>query len=368
MHAHPSLIRLHGSARPARRLRTGQSLASALGYASVTQAQAKEWFHSEQARPLGSGGMGVTRVLQLPSGVDIVIKKVTTEGLAEQMYGDDEEMKEEEWKNADDENGQVFREAAMQEDKAHMEAWRRFEKDSGCAEFLSEPAVMEWPQVDESAYPPEYPDAEEGSYLVQTFASVPGLKTMTFLDFYRLLAEPGYATKLRRDDKFQIARAFGTLLGCLANARMLHVDMNDRNLLLLSNLEDATQFRFAWRLIDWGSGRAVAAADAKREVQMCFDTPNPGVESIPGFKLAGGDSTCYHENEAEYGTVVKLSRALRNENADPPVDEAELVYPVEVVKWVREGYSGQTQLQVPPSVVEEAEQRLAADRAARAGR
>ena len=363
MHAHPSLIRLHGSARPARRLRTGQSLASALGYASVTQAQAKEWFHSEEARPLGHGAMGLTRELRLPSGVHVVIKKVTTAGYADEEFKSEEE-KMSVWEEDDSMMGESFRENAMKEYYAHMEAWKRFETDVPCAEFLSEPAVMEWPAKDGD----EYPDAEKGSYLVQTFASVPGLKTMTFLDFYRQLAEPGYATKLCRNDKFQIARAFGTLLGCLANARMLHVDMNDRNLLLLSNLEDATQFRFAWRLIDWGSGRAVAEADAEREVQMCFDTPNPGVESIPGFKLAGEDPTCYHENEAEYGTVLKLSRALRNENADPPVDEAELVYPVEVVKWVREGYSEQTRLQVPPSVVEEAAQRLAADRAARAGR
>jgi len=363
------LIRLRssdGSAQPAGRLRTAQSLASALGGAPVTQEQAKAWFHSEQARPLGHGGMGVTRVLQLPSGVDIVIKKVTTEGYADEAYGDDEEMKMEEWKEADGDMGELFREEAMKEYRAHTEAWTRFAKDGPCPEFLSEPAVMVWPDKDQNAYPPEYPDAEKGSYLVQTFAGVPGLKTMPFLAFSRLLAEPGHATKLRRGDKIQVAHAFGTLLGCLANARMLHVDMNEQNLLVLNNLEDSTEFRFAWRLIDWGSGRAVAAGDAEREVEMCFDTPKPGVESIPGFKLAGQDPACYHENEERYGIVLALYRMFRNDDADPPVDDAERVYPVEVVSWVREGYGAQTRLQVPPSVVAEAEQRLAAERAARA--
>lgn len=353
----PNLTRLRSSGdgsspRPAQRRRAAQSLASALGReAPVSQERAKEWFYDANARRLGCGAFGATRVLKHPpSGMDIVIKKVTDDGGIDE-FCDTEGEKKDEWGESDENMGAMFREWAQKEYDAHIEAWDRFSRDPPCAEFLAEPAKMTF-ETDPSA----------GSYLVQAYASVAGLKTMALPAFGRLLEAPG--RRLHKNDKLQIAHSFGKLLGCLANARMLHKDMNEQNVLLLNNLEDAeaSEFRFAWRLIDWGGGEPVAALTPGRAIEMCFDAPEPGDALIPGFRLVDDPSgTCHHEHEGRYGVVKALHEMLRGD------DETERLQFVEVVEWVRGGYVAQTRLAVPPSVVAAAMQRLDAERAARQG-
>ena len=199
--ARPSLIRLDSSGPPpAQQQRTERK---------ISQELAKEWFRDEvHSKELGAGGYGETRTYEVQDaeyraalGPVVVVKHFNDDG-----YEDDDML--------------VIRELARREHDAHHAAWKRMPPD--CRQYLAQPATMSFED-----------DPNVGSYLVQTLVGEEGLATMSWGKFDEMLATTG--VQLDRADKVWIAQSFGDMLGCIANARMVHKDFNTENVLVLTN-------------------------------------------------------------------------------------------------------------------------------------
>jgi hypothetical protein len=192
-------------------------------------------------------------------------------------------------------------------------------------------------------------DPNVGSYLVQTLVGEEGLATMSWGKFDEMLATTG--AQLDRADKVWIAQSFGDMLGCIANARMVHKDFNTENVLVLTNFGEKP-LRFEWRLIDWGIAVVRGQADEVLDPELCSDDLY-GWEGAPGFRFARGEGTCHGEKP---GVVRTLYLMLRGSD----------VLDADVAQWIREGFAAKTGLRIPPSLADAHRERRKAEEAARA--
>jgi len=317
--ATPSLIRLDSSGPPpAQQQRTERK---------ISQELAKEWFRDEvHSKELGAGGYGETRTYEVQDaeyraalGPVVVVKHFNDDG-----YDDDEML--------------LIRELARREHDAHHAAWKRMPSD--CRQYLAQPATMSFED-----------DPNVGSYLVQTLVGEEGLATMSWGKFDEMLATTG--AQLDRADKVWIAQSFGDMLGCIANARMVHKDFNTENVLVLTNFGEKP-LRFEWRLIDWGIAEVRGQADEVLDPELCSDDLY-GWEGAPGFRFARGEGTCHGEKP---GVVRTLYLMLRGSD----------VLDADVAQWIREGFAAKTGLRIPPSLADAHRERRKAEDAARAAR
>lgn len=315
----PGLTRLGSSGPPpAQRQRTERA---------ISQELAKEWFRDEvHSKELGAGGYGETRTYEVQDaeyraalGPVVVVKHFED--------GDEEADME------------AIRELAKREHDAHHAAWDRMPPD--CRQYLAQPAMMSFED-----------DPNVGAYLVQTLVGEEGLTTMSWGKFNEMLATTG--AQLDRADKVWIAQSFGDMLGCIANARMVHKDFNPENVLVLTNFGEP--LRFEWRLIDWGIAEVRGQADEALDPELCSDDLY-GWEGVPGFRFARGEGTrhwaCHGEKP---GVVRSLYLMLRGSD----------VLDADVAKWIREGFAAKTGLLIPPSLAAAHRERQAAEEAARA--
>ena len=316
----PSLIRLGSSGpAPAQRPRTERA---------ISQELAKEWF--KRGKELGAGGYGETKTYEVQDteyraalGPVVVVKRFNDDG-----YDDDDML--------------AIRELARREHDAHHEAWKRMPPD--CQQYLAQPATMSFED-----------DVNVGSYLVQALVGEEGLTTLSWGKFGEMLDTTG--TQLDPGYKEWIARSFGDMLGCIANARMVHKDFNSENVLMLTNLGQpgsSGALRFEWRLIDWGIADVRGQRDQALEPALCADDLY-GWEAMPGFRFVGGDGTCHGEKP---GLVRSMYLLLRGDN----VLDADVAY------WIRKGFADKTGLRTPPSLEAAWQERRKAEEAARAAR
>lgn len=315
----PSLIRLDSSGPPPAQQQRKER--------AISQELARQWFRA--GKELGAGGYGETKTYEVQDaeyraalGPVVVVKHFED--------GDD------------DADMQAIRELAQREYDAHRAAWKRMPPD--CQQYLAQPAEMSFDD-----------DVNVGSYLVQALVAAKGLTTMSWGKFNEMLFTTG--TQLDPADKKWIAQSFGDMLGCIANARMVHKDFNTENVLMLTNLGEprySGNLRFQWRLIDWGIAEVPGGADAALDPELCSDDLY-GWEGVPGFRFAGGDGTCHGEKP---GLVQSLYLMLRGDN----VLDADVAY------WIRQGFADKTGLGIPESLVKALKERREAEEAVRAAR
>lgn len=320
-HYTPSLIRLDSSGPPpAQRQRTARP---------ISQELAKQWFWDEtHSKPLGAGGYGETRTYEVQ---DAEYRDALGPVVVVKYFEDGDE----------DADMLAIRELAQREHNAHHAAWDRMPPD--CQQYLAQPAEMSFQD-----------DVNVGSYLVQTLVGKAGLTTMSWGKFNEMLFTTG--AQLTPPDKEWIAKSFGDMLGCIANARMVHKDFNPENVLVLTNLGEAGPFRlrFEWRLIDWGIAEVRGQADEALDPELCSDDLY-GWEGVPGFRFASGEGTCHGEKP---GVVGSLYRMLRGSD----------VLDADVAQWIREGFADKTGLLIPQSLAKAHRERREAEEAARAAR
>lgn len=315
----PSLIHLASSGPPpAQKQRT---------VGAISQELAKEWYRDpDHSKYLGAGGYGETKTYEVQDAAyrdalgPVVVVKYFEDG------DDDADM-------------EAIRELAQREYYAHRAAWERMPPD--CQQYLAQPAEMSFDD-----------DVNVGSYLVQTLVGKAGLTTLSWGKFGEMLDTTGI--QLTPPDKEWIATSFGDMLGCIANARMVHKDFNTENVLVLTNFGESGPLRFEWRLIDWGIADVRGQPEDALDPELCADDLY-GWEAMPGFRFAEGDGTCHGERS---GLVGMLYRMLRGSN----------VLDAEVAHWIRKGFSDKTGLRIPESLVKAWEEREKAEKAARAAR
>lgn len=314
----PTLIRLASSGPPpAQRQRTERA---------ISQELAKQWFWA--GKELGAGGYGETKTYEVQ---DAEYRAALGPVVVVKHFEDD-----------DDADMEAIRELAQREYNAHRAAWDRMPPD--CQQYLAQPAEMSFDD-----------DVNVGSYLVQTLVGEEGLTTLSWGKFGEMLDTTG--TQLDPGYKYWIARSFGDMLGCIANARMVHKDFNSENVLMLTNLGQpgsSGALQFEWRLIDWGIADVRGQRDQALEPELCVDDLY-GWEAMPGFRFVGGDGTCHGEKP---GLVRSLYLLLRGDN----VLDADVAY------WIRQGFADKTGLGIPEPLVKAWEERRKAEEAVRAAR
>lgn len=332
---------------------------------AVTQADAKAWFDDPAADVLGRGAHGIVKARILDEGSPstigraIAIKRWFVEGDEKQpQFQAIYEIRQGVFRP----RPEVLRDA-QHEVAQHLQAWDLLKNDRLCRKWIAQPARMDWDQVDSDgavyAVQELVYDKERAGGDPAKWSDFRARTLMSVTETNAVAADQHQLWKKLPDDdgpKERFCEAYGEMLACLAQAKLLHNDFHNENVMVFSNYSEDTmktlkegQAYIQWAgIVDWGMATQVSGNGPRRtKDQLCV----PRSFEV-GYQSGDGD-TCVAESTEDVEFANDFAQLLWGNASCQGKDPKQCGTDGRVKRLIHKGFAWALGLKMPEPIKEE---------------